>query len=75
MKATTMKATTRNKKTDPVLPDQGGRMTSLDPAHPSALVSESAVRQRAYELYERRGKRDGHDLDDWFVAESEVASS
>lgn len=68
-------ATRKLKKTDPVLPDQGGRMTSLDPAHPTALISEDAVRQRAYALFEERGRRDGHALDDWLVAESEVASS
>jgi replicative DNA helicase len=28
--------------------------------------------QRAYELYEQRGRDDGHDLDDWLTAESEV---
>lgn len=70
-----MAAKRSEKKIDPVLPDQGGRMTSLDPAHPTALISEEAVRQRAYLLYEQRGKRDGHDLDDWLMAESEVASS
>lgn len=62
-------------KVDPVLPDQGGRMTSLDPAHPTALVSDDAVRLRAYELYEQRGRRDGHDLDDWLQAQSQVARS
>lgn len=65
----------KNNNIDPVLPDQGGRMTSVDPAHPTALISEGAVRLRAYELYEQRGRHDGHDLDDWLAAESEVASS
>ena len=27
---------------------------------------------RAYELYEQRGRKDGHDLDDWLASESEV---
>ena len=27
---------------------------------------------RAFAIYEGRGKRDGHDLDDWFRAEQEV---
>jgi len=27
---------------------------------------------RAYELYERRFKRDGHAVDDWLQAESEI---
>jgi len=28
------------------------------------------IRVRAYELYEKRGKRDGHALDDWLQAEA-----
>ncbi len=31
------------------------------------------IEQRAYELYELRGKEDGHDLEDWLQAETEVA--
>jgi len=27
------------------------------------------VEKMAYELYEKRGKAEGHDLDDWFEAE------
>ena len=30
------------------------------------------IRQRAYEIYEQRGREDGHDVDDWLTAESEV---
>jgi Protein of unknown function (DUF2934) len=30
------------------------------------------VRQRAYELYELRGRADGHELDDWLLAESQL---
>jgi hypothetical protein len=30
------------------------------------------IRQRAYELYEGRGRQDGHELDDWLLAESEA---
>jgi len=33
------------------------------------------VRRRAYELYEQRGKEDGHDLEDWLQAESEVVQA
>lgn len=33
---------------------------------------EQKIRQRAYELYETRGRGDGHDLDDWLAAESEL---
>ena len=34
---------------------------------------EREVRLRAYELYEARGREDGHDLEDWFRAEGEIA--
>jgi len=30
------------------------------------------IAARAYELFERRGKIHGHDVDDWLRAESEV---
>ena len=33
---------------------------------------QDQIRQRAYELYESRGRDDGHDLEDWLLAESEV---
>jgi hypothetical protein len=33
---------------------------------------EQQIQQRAYELYEQRGRADGHDLDDWLQAEREI---
>jgi len=33
---------------------------------------QEQIRTRAYELYEQGGRKDGHDLDDWLEAESEV---
>lgn len=30
------------------------------------------IRQRAYELYEARGREEGHDFDDWLQAEAEI---
>jgi hypothetical protein len=32
---------------------------------------QEQIRRRAFELYEQRGREDGHDLDDWLQAESE----
>ncbi len=55
---------------DPVLPDQGGRMTEAEPGR-VAQISEEVVRRRAYEIYEMRGRTDGRALDDWLAAESE----
>ncbi len=35
---------------------------------------ENEIRNRAYELYEKRGRQDGKAQDDWFQAEAEVRS-
>ena len=34
---------------------------------------EYQIRLRAYQLYEKRGREDGHDLEDWFCAKEELA--
>ena len=41
-------------------------------APPSISGLDEVIRQRAYELYELRGREDGHDLDDWLQAELEL---
>jgi Protein of unknown function (DUF2934) len=33
---------------------------------------EHQIRLRAQELYEERGREDGHELDDWLRAEAEI---
>lgn len=33
---------------------------------------DEQIRKRAYELYERRGRIDGQELDDWVQAELEL---
>ena len=38
----------------------------------SALELQEQIRRRAYKLYEERGRYDGHDLEDWLQAESEM---
>ncbi len=38
----------------------------------SQSVPMQEIRFHAYELYERRGRGDGHALDDWLQAEAEV---
>jgi hypothetical protein len=35
---------------------------------------EYQIRLRAYELYEKRGRGDGHEQEDWLRAEEEIAS-
>jgi hypothetical protein len=38
-------------------------------------AEEHAIRCRAYELYEKRGRGDGHAVDDWLRAEQEIKGS
>jgi hypothetical protein len=33
---------------------------------------QEQIRRRAHELYEQRGRDEGHELDDWLHAESDV---
>jgi hypothetical protein len=37
-----------------------------------SMSGQEQIRRRAYELYEQRGREDGHELSDWVQAESEV---
>jgi hypothetical protein len=48
--------------------------TNPDSAKPGYWLTpiEQQIRQRAYELYERRGRTDGQDLEDWLQAEREI---
>ena len=34
---------------------------------------QDQIRARAYQLYEHRGRDDGHNLDDWLQAEAELS--
>jgi hypothetical protein len=51
--------------------------TRLSPADPeydklSMQQVEDRIRVRAYEIYEERGRKDGHDLEDWVEAKTQV---
>jgi hypothetical protein len=37
------------------------------------MPDHDAIQRRAYELYEQRGRENGHDCDDWLQAERELA--
>jgi len=53
-------------------------MNENPPKKPPATVTsephelEHETRLRAQELYEERGREDGHELDDWLRAEAEM---
>ena len=36
---------------------------------------EEQIRTRAYELYEARGREEGHDLENWLEAEAEITGT
>ena len=46
--------------------------TRTEVGRAAAVPIEQQIQQRAYELYEQRGKTDGHELDDWLQAECEI---
>lgn len=35
---------------------------------------QDQIRERAYELYEERGREDGHDQEDWLRAKEEITT-
>ena len=41
-------------------------------SEPQELELEHQIRLRAYELYEARGRKHGHELDDWLRAKEEI---
>jgi len=50
---------------DPTLIDSGLRSPEL----------EKQIRARAYEIYEQRGRDEGHETDDWLQAETELIAA
>ena len=49
------------------------KSANIDRLLQSAVDLEERIRRRAYELYEQRGREDGHDAEDWLAAEAELA--
>lgn len=47
------------------------RFAEVGPERPS----EAEIARRAYELYEARGREDGHALDDWLDAERDLSAA
>jgi len=47
-----------------------GAASATQPGSTPELLDQ--IRLRAYELFEQRGRNQGHDLEDWLQAETEV---
>lgn len=50
--------------------DTGKKLPQTATDEPQNL--EIDIRRRAYELYEERGRGEGHELDDWLQAEQKI---
>ena len=68
-----MKVSTRPRK---FRGDSSGHNGGAATAKPSETGSSNGVHTRiaalAYQLYEQRGREDGHDLEDWIQAEQTI---
>jgi hypothetical protein len=49
-------------------PDSGNKPIAI--VEPPRIEEE--IRKRAYELFEARGREEGHELEDWLRAEEEI---
>ena len=47
-------------------------MTTMPSTMPDPIPTQEKIRERAYELYERRGGEHGQDEQDWLRAEQEI---
>ncbi len=63
-------STTRSKKTAAVPAQENA---ALQQTQSNGNVEE-AIRVRAYQLFEQRGRIHGHDVEDWFRAAAEIGT-
>ena len=52
--------------------DRNAAAAIIDSTRRPTLASLETIRERAFEIYESRGRESGHDLDDWLQAEREL---
>ena len=66
------RAKTKVHRADSALPDQGGRQIPGDLKNLASAPTHEAIRVRAYQIYEQRGRVEGHALNDWLTAEAQI---
>ena len=59
------------KKNVDVVTDTPAVESSLEPDR----IERDRIAERAYELYESRGREGGHELEDWLAAERELTAA
>ena len=52
-----------------------GSLAPMARSKPLEPLLEHEIRLRAYDLYEQRGRAEGHALEDWLRAEAEILKS
>ena len=76
MRETTLSRTTAQQTEVTSYASPAGEKTGqMAQAFKRAAGDHHHIAQRAYELYEQRGRQDGQDLEDWLKAEHELAGS
>jgi len=55
------------------MPTEKTKSASFTPITDQISNLDEEIRRRAYEIYEKRGRDDGYDVDDWLRAEAEVS--
>lgn len=70
MAATKNKSKTTNNKT--TAKKTTARKTTTRAKRVTVVPDQGQVRQRAFEIYKRRGGEPGHELEDWLQAEKEL---
>lgn len=76
MKQTTLSRTTAQPtEVTSYASSAGAKPGQIAQALKRAAVDHHHIAQRAYEVYEQRGRQDGQDLQDWLKAEHELAGS
>jgi hypothetical protein len=57
------------------MPTEKTKSASVTPIIDQNPTLDEEIRRRAYDLYEKRGHDNGHDVDDWLRAEAEVTGT
>ncbi len=69
------RATTQRTLVPPYTSSASEQTGQMAQAFKRAAADHVHIAQRAYELYEQRGRQDGWDLEDWLKAERELGGA
>ena len=62
----------RSREFHAMSPDTTKKQRTTEISELQEFELEYQIRLRAYQLYEARGRKDGHDQEDWFRAKEEI---